>query len=134
MTDLLMRPATILLAAVPPGDADPAAGKGPEWGKAAPIGLLIILLMGLALFLLIKSMNRNLRKVPASFDGDDASGNGSTTASDGGDRNGGLPTDGDGEAGPADGGDGDPGWPADDDGGTRQAEVSGRPLRQDERH
>lgn len=53
---------------VPPGDPDPASGKGPEWGEAAPVGLLIWLLMGIALFLLIKSMNRNLRKVPESFD------------------------------------------------------------------
>ena len=55
---------------VAPPSTQPAAGsgQGPEWGEAAPIGLLIILLMGGALFLLIKSMNRNLRKVPASFD------------------------------------------------------------------
>jgi hypothetical protein len=48
----------------------PAAGsgQGPEWGEAAPIGLLIILLMGAALFLLMKSMGRNLRRVPDSFD------------------------------------------------------------------
>ena len=43
-------------------------GKGPEWGKAAPIGLLIILLLGLALFFLIKNMNKQFRKVPDSFD------------------------------------------------------------------
>ncbi len=54
----------ILLAA----PTDIPAGKGPEWGKAAPIGLLIILLLGIAVFFLIKSMNRNLKKVPASFD------------------------------------------------------------------
>jgi hypothetical protein len=55
---------------VAPPSTQPAAGsgQGPEWGEAAPIGLLIILLMGGALFLLIKSMNRNLRRVPASFD------------------------------------------------------------------
>jgi hypothetical protein len=94
MTTLLLRPATMLLAAVPPGDADPSGGKGPEWGKAAPIGLLIILLMGLALFLLIKSMNRNLRKVPASFDGDEPVASGS----DGGDGD--RAPDGDGDGRP----------------------------------
>ncbi len=58
----------VLVAQDPPADVDPTTGKGPEWGKAAPIGLLIILLMGVALYFLIKSMNRNLRKVPTSFD------------------------------------------------------------------
>lgn len=46
---------------------DPTTGRGPEWGKAAPVALLIIVLMGVALFLLIKSMNRHLRTVPKSF-------------------------------------------------------------------
>lgn len=54
--------------ATQPGDYDPSSGRGPDWGKAAPIGLLIILLLGVALFFLIKSMNKNLRRVPASFD------------------------------------------------------------------
>ena len=57
-----------LLADDPPAQIDPTTGKGPEWGKAAPIGLLIILLMGIALYFLIKSMNKNLRKVPSSFE------------------------------------------------------------------
>ena len=60
----------VLLADDPPAQIDPTTGKGPEWGKAAPIGLLIILLMGIALYFLIKSMNKNLRKVPSSFDTD----------------------------------------------------------------
>lgn len=54
--------------ATQPGDYDPSSGRGPDWGKAAPIGLLIILLLGVALFFLIRSMNKNLRRVPASFD------------------------------------------------------------------
>jgi hypothetical protein len=56
------------LSAPPTTQASGTTGQGPEWGEAAPVGLLIILLMGAALFLLIKSMNRNLRKVPASFE------------------------------------------------------------------
>jgi hypothetical protein len=51
-----------------PGGPDYDSPKGPEWGKAAPIGLLIILLLGIALFLLIRSMNKQLRKVPKTFD------------------------------------------------------------------
>lgn len=77
-------PLAMVMAAVPPGDSDPSDGHGPEWGEAAPIGLLIWLFMGLALFFLIKSMNRNLRKVPATFDRDDSTA-GDGARSDGGD-------------------------------------------------
>lgn len=59
---------TVGWLAVQPGDYDPSSGRGPDWGKAAPVGLLLILLLGVALFFLIRSMNKNLRKVPASFD------------------------------------------------------------------
>jgi len=52
----------------PPSDIDPVTGKGPEWGKAAPIGLLVILLMGIATFFLLRSMTRMIKAVPASFD------------------------------------------------------------------
>jgi hypothetical protein len=51
-----------------PADVDPTTGHGPEWGKAAPIGLLIVVLMCVAVYFLVKSMNRNLKKVPESFD------------------------------------------------------------------
>ncbi|MBM7366934.1 hypothetical protein [Gordonia hydrophobica] len=42
--------------------------KGPEFGKASPVGLLIILLLLVAVFLLIRSMNKQLKKLPESFD------------------------------------------------------------------
>ncbi len=60
--------APVLLLADP--DIDPDTGHGPEWGKAAPIALLIIALLGVSLFFLIKSMNKQMKKVPASFDPD----------------------------------------------------------------
>ena len=47
---------------------DPTTGHGPEWGEAAPIGLLVIVLMCVAVYFLVKSLNRNLKKVPESFD------------------------------------------------------------------
>lgn len=58
--------ATTFLAAPP----TPPPGKGAEWGKAAPIGLLVLVLLGVALYLLIKSMNKHMRKVSGltSFD------------------------------------------------------------------
>ena len=42
--------------------------KGAEFGKASPVGLLVIVLMLIAVFLLIRSMNKQLRKLPESFD------------------------------------------------------------------
>ena len=64
----LLMTALLTLTEDPPADIDPSTGKGPEWGKAAPIGLLVILLMGIATFFLLRSMVRKINKVPASFD------------------------------------------------------------------
>ena len=41
---------------------------GPDFGKASPVGLLVIVLLVIATLLLVRSMNRQLRKVPKSFD------------------------------------------------------------------
>ncbi|WP_353648495.1 hypothetical protein ABLG96_16905 [Nakamurella sp. A5-74] len=59
-----------LMAAFLAAPPTPPPGKGAEWGKAAPIGLLVLVLLGVALYLLIKSMNRHMRKVSGltSFD------------------------------------------------------------------
>ncbi len=59
--------AAAILAAPQPGDYDPSTGQGPEWGKAAPIGLLVILLLGVAVFFLLRSFTHQLKKVPDSF-------------------------------------------------------------------
>jgi hypothetical protein len=53
---------------VPAQGAEPPPGEGPEFGKASPIALVVILALGLATLLLIVSMTRHLKKVPASFD------------------------------------------------------------------
>jgi hypothetical protein len=37
-------------------------------GKAGPIGLLLIVVLGIAVVLLVKSMGRHLKRVPVSFD------------------------------------------------------------------
>ena len=53
------------------GQSDPPSGQngtGAEFGKSAPIGLVIILILLVALILLIRSMNRHVRKMPDSFD------------------------------------------------------------------
>ena len=41
---------------------------GPDFGKASPFGLLVIVLLLLGTFALVWSMNRQLKKVPESFD------------------------------------------------------------------
>lgn len=41
---------------------------GPDFGKASPVGLLVIVLLLIAVLLLLRSMNRQLKKVPDSFD------------------------------------------------------------------
>jgi hypothetical protein len=43
-------------------------GKGDEFGKASPVGLVVVVLLFLAMILLVRSMNKHLRRVPASFD------------------------------------------------------------------
>lgn len=41
---------------------------GAEFGKAGPPGLVIVLLLLIGVVFLIRSMNRHMRKLPASFD------------------------------------------------------------------
>jgi hypothetical protein len=48
--------------------ADGQHNTGPDFGKASPFGLLVVALLIVATFFLVRSMNRQLRKVPKSFD------------------------------------------------------------------
>ncbi|MGX9787442.1 hypothetical protein [Mycobacterium sp. MMS18-G62] len=41
---------------------------GPDFGKASPFGLVIIVVLLIGTFALVWSMNRHLRKLPKSFD------------------------------------------------------------------
>ncbi|MDT5186422.1 MAG: hypothetical protein QOI29_4580 [Mycobacterium sp.] len=47
---------------------DAPRDTGPDFGKASPFGLLIVVLLLIGTFLLVWSMNRHLRKLPKSFD------------------------------------------------------------------
>jgi hypothetical protein len=49
-------------------DPAPPPGKGDEFGKASPVGLVVLVVLFLATILLVRSMNKHLRKVPPSFD------------------------------------------------------------------
>ena len=53
--------------APPPPPPDPG-GQGEDYGKAAPEALVVLLLFFLAVALLVRSMNKHLRRVPKSFD------------------------------------------------------------------
>jgi hypothetical protein len=41
---------------------------GPEFGKASPFGLLVVVLLLAGTFALVWSMNRHLKRLPESFD------------------------------------------------------------------
>jgi hypothetical protein len=43
---------------------------GPDFGKASPFGLVIVVILLIGTFLLVWSMNRHLKKLPESFDRD----------------------------------------------------------------
>lgn len=61
MTDTLLAVVTLLAE-------DPPKNTGPEFGKASPLGLLVVVLLMIGTFLLVWSMNRQLKKLPESFD------------------------------------------------------------------
>jgi hypothetical protein len=46
--------------------------RGPDYGKASPIGLLVVLLLVIGVFMLVRSMNRHLKRVPQSFEAESA--------------------------------------------------------------
>ncbi len=48
--------------------ADKPSQTGPEFGKASPIGLLIVVLLLIATCALVWSMNRHLKRLPETFD------------------------------------------------------------------
>ena len=50
--------------------AEPPKNTGPDFGKASPVGLLVIVLLLIGVFILVWSMNRHLKKVPKTFDTD----------------------------------------------------------------
>ena len=55
----------LLLAVI--ADGTPR-NTGPDFGKASPLGLVVIVLLLVATLFLLRSMNRQLKKVPDSFD------------------------------------------------------------------
>lgn len=71
----------MLVELVPMGDTvatvlaqnpEPPANQGEEFGKASPVALVVILCLAVATIALIVSMTRRIRKLPESFDTDEA--------------------------------------------------------------
>ena len=68
LVDLGAVPVGRTVALVLAQSPQPPSDKGDEFGKASPVGLVVILLLGIATVFLIRSMTKHLRRVPASFD------------------------------------------------------------------
>ncbi|MGA9376374.1 MAG: hypothetical protein ACSLE7_14445 [Mycobacterium sp.] len=63
MTDLLLIAVGLLAEQGP-------QKTGPDFGKASPVGLLVVVLLLIGTFALVWSMNRHLNRLPESFDPD----------------------------------------------------------------
>lgn len=61
MTDTLVMIAGLLADEAP-------KDTGPDFGKASPFGLLIVVLLLIGTFVLVRNMNGRLKKLPESFD------------------------------------------------------------------
>ncbi|WP_052168915.1 hypothetical protein [Actinoalloteichus spitiensis] len=47
---------------------DNPGGQGEDFGKSSPVALVVLILFFVAVGLLVRSMTRHLRRLPASFD------------------------------------------------------------------
>lgn len=56
----------VVLAEAGPDNSPPG---NPEWGKAAPTGLFVLLAFFVVAYFLFRSMNRHIKKVDTDFDG-----------------------------------------------------------------
>ncbi len=63
--------------------AEGPANTGPDFGKASPVGLLVVVLLLIGVFALVWSMNRHLKRVPTSFGEAEDAGADDAVASDG---------------------------------------------------
>lgn len=61
MTDTLVLIAGLLADEAP-------RDTGPDFGKASPLGLVVVVILLIGTFLLVWSMNRHLKRLPESFD------------------------------------------------------------------
>jgi hypothetical protein len=59
--------ASALVLTQQPGNGD-NGGQGEDFGKSSPVGFLVLILFLIAVALLVRSMTKHLKRVPASFD------------------------------------------------------------------
>ena len=59
---------TIALVQQPAPVPDDPGGRGEDFGKSSPVGLVVIIVFVIAVILLVRSMNKHLRRLPESFD------------------------------------------------------------------
>jgi hypothetical protein len=59
---------TIAVVAQPTQPENEDGGRGADFGKSSPVGLLVLLLFFIAVAFLVRSMTKHLKRVPASFD------------------------------------------------------------------
>ncbi|CAJ1497823.1 hypothetical protein [[Mycobacterium] burgundiense] len=59
---------TVLIAGLTLLAEEGPRNTGPDFGKASPFGLLIVVLLLIGTFGLVWSMNRHLKNLPESFD------------------------------------------------------------------
>jgi hypothetical protein len=58
----------LVVAQQPSPKPEDPGGRGEDFGKSSPLGFLVLVLFFIAVAFLIRSMNKHLRRVPASFD------------------------------------------------------------------
>ncbi|SFO68646.1 hypothetical protein [Amycolatopsis rubida] len=63
--------ASALVLAQQPDSGD-NGGQGEDFGKSSPVGLLVLILFLIAVVFLVRSMSKHLKKVPQSFDKEEA--------------------------------------------------------------
>jgi hypothetical protein len=51
-----------------PSQPNEPGGRGEDFGKSSPVGLLVLLLFFVAVAFLVRSMTKHLKRVPQSFD------------------------------------------------------------------
>ncbi|HEV2778291.1 MAG TPA: hypothetical protein VGX25_02725 [Actinophytocola sp.] len=57
-----------MVQAQPSPSPTPGEPRGEDVGKSSPVGFLILILFFIAVAFLIRSMNKHLKRVPATFD------------------------------------------------------------------
>jgi hypothetical protein len=66
-----------------PSEPNEPGGRGEDFGKSSPVGLLVLLLFFVAVAFLVRSMTKHLKRVPESFDKEPETAEDESEAADG---------------------------------------------------